>query len=178
MKMTVSAAWRACRSLKRVIGEGEELAEPELRNLLKVSAGVFFYLTAAGLAGLIGNFALRSESGTRAPQWLKMGRKSEIGREPKSFLLTFSEKDGWHTRERRRVVYSFLNEEGGIVVLSAVCSHLACTVRWNQQSRHFECPCHGGLFDPHGRVLAGPPTRPLSSLPWKMENEEILVKTA
>jgi cytochrome b6-f complex iron-sulfur subunit len=45
---------------------------------------------------------------------------------------------------------------------SAVCTHLACVVRWNAQRRQILCPCHAGVFGPDGAVISGPPPRPLA----------------
>ena len=45
--------------------------------------------------------------------------------------------------------------------LSAVCTHLGCTV--GQQDEGYHCPCHGSLFAPDGANLSGPAPRPL---PW------------
>ncbi len=43
--------------------------------------------------------------------------------------------------------------------LSAICTHLGCTV--NRADHGFHCPCHGSVFDDQGRVLRGPAPRPL-----------------
>lgn len=40
---------------------------------------------------------------------------------------------------------------------SAVCPHLGCRVHWEQEERHFFCPCHRGIFDENGTATAGPP---------------------
>lgn len=53
------------------------------------------------------------------------------------------------------------SETRGIRAMSAVCTHLGCTVgsvEWG-----YQCPCHGSRFDKSGRVLRGPAPRPL---PW------------
>ncbi|HEU5382441.1 MAG TPA: Rieske 2Fe-2S domain-containing protein [Ktedonobacteraceae bacterium] len=50
----------------------------------------------------------------------------------------------------------------GLVAYSDVCTHLSCSVTYQEKSRQLYCPCHDGLFDAAtGNVLAGPPTRPL-----------------
>jgi len=46
--------------------------------------------------------------------------------------------------------------------MSAVCTHLGCTVGRPQDST-FRCPCHGSVFDEDGEVLGGPAPRPLPS---------------
>lgn len=45
--------------------------------------------------------------------------------------------------------------------LSAVCTHLGCTV--NRIKTGYHCPCHGSLFNNQGKVIGGPAPRPL---PW------------
>jgi Rieske Fe-S protein len=45
--------------------------------------------------------------------------------------------------------------------ISAVCTHLRCTVNRDETTDRYLCPCHGSLFDKVGSVLAGPAPRPL-----------------
>lgn len=60
----------------------------------------------------------------------------------------------------------------GFSAYSAICTHLACTVRFSAEAvaaapfPHLHCPCHAGVFDPrHGAtVVSGPPPRPLPQL--------------
>jgi cytochrome b6-f complex iron-sulfur subunit len=47
-------------------------------------------------------------------------------------------------------------------VISAVCTHLGCTVQWREGE--FRCPCHGSRYSPDGAVISGPAPRPLSWL--------------
>ncbi len=48
-------------------------------------------------------------------------------------------------------------------VISAVCTHLGCTVQWRGQADEFACPCHGSLYNSQGKVVGGPAPR---SLAW------------
>ena len=43
--------------------------------------------------------------------------------------------------------------------LSAVCTHLGCTV--GRSTNGYHCPCHGSQFDGDGRVRGGPAPRAL-----------------
>lgn len=63
-----------------------------------------------------------------------------------------------------------LNHGGRFTVFDVRCTHLGCPVTWDQKEQKFYSPCHGGVFDTEGRVLAGPPPRPLDRYEVKIEN--------
>jgi Rieske Fe-S protein len=48
--------------------------------------------------------------------------------------------------------------------VTAVCTHLGGTLRWNDAERSWDCPLHGSRFGPDGQVLEGPATKPLRRL--------------
>jgi len=56
----------------------------------------------------------------------------------------------------------------GYTAISMKCTHLGCTVEKPGDS--FECPCHGSRFDENGKLMRGPATRDLPTLPVE-ENE-------
>ena len=47
------------------------------------------------------------------------------------------------------------------IAVSTRCMHLGCPVRYVGASQRFICPCHGGVYDFQGKVVGGPPVRPL-----------------
>ncbi len=47
--------------------------------------------------------------------------------------------------------------------VSAICTHLGCTVDRNADGNGFHCPCHGSRFNENAVVIGGPAPRPL---PW------------
>jgi glycine/D-amino acid oxidase-like deaminating enzyme/nitrite reductase/ring-hydroxylating ferredoxin subunit len=59
---------------------------------------------------------------------------------------------------------AFRDESGTTHAVSASCTHLGCTVAWNDAERSWDCPCHGSRFDPDGAVLQAPATKPLRRL--------------
>ncbi|MEX2670567.1 MAG: FAD-dependent oxidoreductase [Phycisphaeraceae bacterium] len=63
-------------------------------------------------------------------------------------------------RGRRLAVYR--DEVGKVHAHSATCTHAGCIVHWNNAESTWDCPCHGGRYDPFGRVLNGPPREPLA----------------
>jgi glycine/D-amino acid oxidase-like deaminating enzyme/nitrite reductase/ring-hydroxylating ferredoxin subunit len=58
-------------------------------------------------------------------------------------------------------VAAYREEDGTLVQVSPTCTHLGCTVRFNDAERSWDCPCHGSRFDLDGTVLEGPAVRPL-----------------
>jgi nitrite reductase/ring-hydroxylating ferredoxin subunit len=64
-----------------------------------------------------------------------------------------------------RKVAAYRNEHGELTLLSPVCTHLKCLVRWNSADSTWDCPCHGSRFRPTGEVLGGPAEQPLERLP-------------
>jgi Rieske Fe-S protein len=51
-------------------------------------------------------------------------------------------------------------DDGTLVAVSPVCTHLGCQVNWNTAERSWDCPCHGSRFSPEGDVLQGPAGAP------------------
>lgn len=66
-------------------------------------------------------------------------------------------------------------EESKVVAVSAACTHLRCTVRWNRRTRSFECPCHADKWNLSGAVVSGPATRPLPTYTVTVRAREMWV---
>jgi glycine/D-amino acid oxidase-like deaminating enzyme/nitrite reductase/ring-hydroxylating ferredoxin subunit len=56
-------------------------------------------------------------------------------------------------------------DDGTLVAVSPVCTHLGCQVNWNTAERSWDCPCHGSRFSPEGDVLQGPAVHRLEHKP-------------
>jgi cytochrome b6-f complex iron-sulfur subunit len=67
------------------------------------------------------------------------------------------------------------NAPGDFIALSAVCTHLGCIVQWLPEKQEFLCPCHAGIFSREGKVVAGPPPKPLPSFPVALADDQVLV---
>lgn len=64
-------------------------------------------------------------------------------------------------KARETPVLLVRESEAEIRAFSAICTHLGCLVQWRKDSQDIFCPCHGGRFALDGRVIGGPPPRPL-----------------
>jgi Rieske Fe-S protein len=58
--------------------------------------------------------------------------------------------------------------------LSAVCTHLGCTVQYREDLHQVWCACHNGLYDVEGRNISGPPPRPLEVFDVHVQGADII----
>ena len=57
------------------------------------------------------------------------------------------------------------------------CTHLTCAVRYKDDVKKIECPCHNGWFSAYtGEVLQGPPPRPLPQLEVVVRDGKVYVR--
>lgn len=129
-------------------------------------------LAATPLVGLLIAPALKR---VREP-WVDLGPVASVPRdEPTAFTFSYQRMDGWLETMTYGTAYA-VRAAGGLYVLSNICTHLGCPVRWSDQARRFQCPCHGGVFDVNGRVTAGPPPRPLQRYPFRVVNGVLQIR--
>jgi cytochrome b6-f complex iron-sulfur subunit len=68
-------------------------------------------------------------------------------------------------------------EDGGFLALYRKCTHLGCSVPWEQPDNQFMCPCHASAFDAKGDVLNPPAPRALDLFPVIIEDGLVKVDT-
>lgn len=51
---------------------------------------------------------------------------------------------------------AYRDEHGELHIIAAECSHLKCIIKWNNDEKSWDCPCHGSRFTHEGKVLNGP----------------------
>jgi Rieske Fe-S protein len=65
--------------------------------------------------------------------------------------------------------------EDSYVAYGQKCTHLSCAVYFDGSSREIRCPCHEGRFSAKdGRVIAGPPPRPLPRIVLERRGDELV----
>jgi Rieske Fe-S protein len=62
-------------------------------------------------------------------------------------------------------VAAYRDAHGHVTLLSPVCTHLRCIVRWNSAEKTWDCPCHGSRYKASGEVIAGPAEEDLKKIP-------------
>ena len=70
----------------------------------------------------------------------------------------------------------FPRRAGQFRILSPVCPHLGCSVRWITAQDHFVCPCHNGTFTAEGVRISGPPPRSMDTLDAKVVDGMLKVR--
>ena len=71
--------------------------------------------------------------------------------------------------------YLARQQDGGFIALSLRCTHLGCSISWEENKKRFICPCHSSAFDISGEVLNPPAARALDYYPVLIENGMVKV---
>jgi len=126
------------------------MRELSRRALLKISLGLTGALTSYGLLRFLG---YQSSPPTPTQFTLKSPREYARGS-----VTAVPEARAYIGRD-----------DNGLFAISAVCTHLGCTV--NQSDDGYACPCHGSKFNAGGYVLTGPARLPLDRLELTLSPE-------
>jgi cytochrome b6-f complex iron-sulfur subunit len=132
----------------------------------------FFKGLLAGLAGLWGTGLLAS-----LVLYLKAPRRHGSGLDSAVAVGLLDELppgQGQMVTGAHRPFWLVRSREGELVALPAVCTHRRCILQWDGGSQLL-CPCHQGVFDLNGNVLAGPPPRALDKLAVTVKGGRVYV---
>jgi cytochrome b6-f complex iron-sulfur subunit len=129
---------------------------------------------------LLGVCASLGLAGLAAPVLRYLYPVKQAAVEPKVKVATVSQ-----LKPLGAAVYFDYQEEPAALILEAdgtprafylACTHFGCITKWMEKDKFFFCPCHGGKFGPDGKVLGGPPPRPLQQLKVVKEGDALYVK--
>lgn len=163
--------------------EGETISRRKF--MVKSAHGTGMIATSAILLPTIG-FAAGPIFEDRNPRWQPIGDADEFPDDtyvPR--VITISDGIGQtgkttvYVRRRSteldtdKLPKGFESEE--FVVISTRCMHLGCPVRYTPPAQRFICPCHGGVYDFQGKVVGGPPVRPLDRFYNRIKNGKVEV---
>ncbi len=146
---------RAVDIAPRVSAESLPEAQPQKAPSLPINRREFLTYAWGGALALV------LAQGGLATLWFAYPR-FKAGEFGGVFTLTSIPERGAKPVENLQGKFWWTNaEEGGIIALYKVCTHLGCLYEWKDQTRRFECPCHGSKFNQSGRVIHGPAARDL-----------------
>ena len=146
------------------------------RNFLMAAVGVG---SVAALSCVLGKAAVSPTTEKTKLQWVDVAKVDDIPvGEIRAFPLLYKRTRAFHEEPVNTTVLIRRDSADDIICYSNTCPHLGCAVSWNPASDRFECACHGGAFDRDGKVIAGPPPRPLTRLPFKVEGGILKVEVA
>ena len=109
-----------------------------------------------------------------AKQNLEVGKhfvKDRLARLRASALDDLHPGQGSVVRVGGQAVGAYRGPDGAVHAVSVTCSHMACTLRWNEAEITWDCPCHGSRFSVDGRVIDGPAVEDLAPVPVEAEPE-------
>ena len=142
-----------------------DMATPVAQSVQPARRGFLNWLIGIGLLGWAASVLypvlryLRPLSDVGAGGAVKL-TKDEVATLSKSHFVIA------RTGTRKVIVF----EAGGeLHALDAKCTHEGCTVQFVPGDSLVWCACHNGKFDLDGRVLSGPPPRPLAK--WHVSRE-------
>lgn len=151
----------------------------------QVSRRDFMRTTIVAIGGFIGGAiglpaipyiigpALKKDEET----WIRLGAVSKVELDtPTLFKTTLETQTGWISSAEEFSVYVLTENGQDFTVLSNICTHLGCRVRWIPEEGEFFCPCHNGVFAKDGKVVDGPPPRPMDRFEGKVEDGVLYVK--
>jgi Rieske Fe-S protein len=155
------------------IGPGTDRADQvfDRRSFLDVLLAVGFVSTAVAIVYPIGRYLVPPADADPGAATAVAGRAAELPPNTGK-LFKFGNRPGIVVR----------TAEGELRAFTAVCTHLDCTVQFKTDTSQLWCACHNGLYDLTGRVVSGPPPRPLEAFTVNVRGEgpdaEIVVARA
>lgn len=95
---------------------------------------------------------------------------------PQKQTISITQIDGWRKVITEKPLYVIKGADGNLSVLTAVCTHLGCSVKWLDAEHEFKCPCHNGTFTATGKYVSGPPPRDMDSLESRVVDGHLQVR--
>ncbi len=155
----------------------------------KVSRRQFLTYTLTGVGGFMAAGMLMPMARFALDPALKVGaeqdmipipiKEADLTNEPQRVDFSFEQVDAWYTSEATNTAWIYKKDDGSIIALSPICTHLGCTVDWKgpddaDHPNQFFCPCHLGVFEKDGTNVPGtPPTEPLHVYELEVKDGQI-----
>ena len=147
------------------------------RGWLRAVIGILVGAISAVLGVVVGGAVLSPSFARREENWVPAGPLRDLDDNvPTPVTVRVARQDGYYEAVDAQVVFLIKAESGSVRALSATCTHLGCHVNYDATAKLFKCPCHGGMYNADGKVVAGPPPRPLTELPARVDGAQVFVQ--
>ena len=152
-------------------------SDPSRRRFLGRAVQVVHGSIAALVAFIAGGAIAAPARVRNQDNWLAAGALDDlVADEPTPVVIRVAREDGYAQVVDRQVVFLVKTGESDVRALSSTCTHLGCRVSWNAEAQQLKCPCHGGVYDRTGKVLAGPPPAALAQMATRIDGDQVLVQ--
>ncbi|MEW6232522.1 MAG: ubiquinol-cytochrome c reductase iron-sulfur subunit [Chloroflexota bacterium] len=150
---------------------------PTRRQFLSWAIGSIGAFIAAALGVPLLGYVASPALKTQEKPWADVGATDQFkAGEPARVHYLKEHKDGWIETSSLGSAWVVRQADSSFVVFNPKCTHLGCPYSWEADARQFLCPCHTGIFDITGKVISGPPPRPLDRFQHKVENGRLFVR--
>jgi cytochrome b6-f complex iron-sulfur subunit len=155
-----------------IVPENEENGDAKTRRWFLIAAGV---AAGAGYTGLLAY-----------PVYRYLASPSEMA-EDAAAVTEVTLKDAQKLPKGSKLIFKFGSAPGILihhtddswVAMTAVCTHLGCTVQYEPELDRIHCACHGGVYNPYtGANVSGPPPKPLKLFKVAVNDTGVLVSRA
>lgn len=162
----------------------DQRSEGSLEEKVNVSRREFLHTSIQGVGLLLGAslfapavvYFLSPAWKQEKEDWIFLGEAGKIpAGQPTKVEFVQRRKDGWMIIEEKKSAWVVTPNGKDFTVFDPRCTHLGCPYRWDEARREFLCPCHSAVFDLEGRVVSGPPPRPLDRYVVKVESGRLWV---
>lgn len=139
-----------------------------------VTAGSAFAAATIGIPAVLATLASGARRSSRE-LWRSLGPVDEFPLQQVRTVALPARDRGWPRPFREASVFVWRPRRDEVTVFSRSCTDLACPLNHDPGSGCYFCPCHGGIFDRDGTVMAGPPSRPMQRYAARVHHGQVEV---
>lgn len=133
-------------------------------------------LISAALAIPAGIYLLFPPRTKQSGEWVEACDLAQLPVDsPQEVAFHENRVDGWKVTSEKATAWVVKKSNTDVIAFAPQCTHLGCAYHWDEQAKHFLCPCHTSVFAEDGSVISGPAPRPLDRYEVKIDGSKLLV---